>query len=267
MSSYERLVKIVYSYLGWTVFCLSIVGLVGYVYFRQVNFIQSPTYLDVVKVFGSIALSAALFALYGRMSTIQSNQTGIQDTQTQIMDAQLRPVVEVQDISATDDRLEVKLKNMGNGIARNLRVSVHILCYNSNTGSNFYCPPSNRADKLESKYGSIGQLPAGESTNLTAQIHTRSITNPDLDRLLGASLSSLVSQTDGGYDQTYYQIEIRYDQHMTEGPESTFLPPARAPLGSQPDMESLLINGESVRGEFSFYADQDEYGFQPPGDH
>lgn len=79
--------------------------------------VEIATFADVTGAFGSITLTLALVLLY-------REQTKIQQRQEAWMEAEHVPDVFVDEWVVTRDRIELKLSNLGTGVARNLRVAV-----------------------------------------------------------------------------------------------------------------------------------------------
>jgi len=79
--------------------------------------VEIATFADVTGAFGSITLTLALVLLY-------REQTKIQQRQEARMEAEHVPDVFVDEWVVTRDRIELKLSNLGTGVARNLRVAV-----------------------------------------------------------------------------------------------------------------------------------------------
>lgn len=85
--------------------------------------------LEVVRVIGSLLLSALLVVLYWRMyrvqmgqSDVQQSQAAILDLQNKIMAASYTPDVVVEDVSVQGDNVEVRVSNRGRGRAKNFRI-------------------------------------------------------------------------------------------------------------------------------------------------
>ncbi len=255
--------------LGLAFFFGSIAGSLLYLDARSMKFAESPTYLDALRVFGSVILSAALFALYARMSNIQSDQVAIQDKQTDIMDAELRPVLEVKDVSARGDFLEVVIRNIGNGIARDLSSVIHVLVYNSDTGEKHYFSTPVNKNRLRTEYSSVAQMPpSGEQLEVKTEIYLRSEENQQLDREFDETVQDFIERNDDiGYDQMYCQVELEYDHLMTEGPKSKYLAPFRAPIPDDLNVETVLNNKQPIEGDFTRFTEDENYGFENPGEY
>lgn len=80
---------------------------------------------DVISVF----LSLILVILYWKMyrfqeivATIQENQAKIMEKQTDFMEANHQPILDIEEISADGDEINITLQNRGNGPARNLLI-------------------------------------------------------------------------------------------------------------------------------------------------
>lgn len=215
-------------------------------------------------------LSAGLYALYLRMSTIQNKQADLQERQTNIMDSEQRPVIEVHRITAEGDTVTLELDNIGNGIARNLGVVFHVVCYNSDTEERAYLSPPNSRNQLKNERGSIADLPPAREdlAELSTNVHVQSNLNPGLDRRLSPAIAERLDDSKTDFDQIYYQIEIVFDHLMSSSSQSgsKFLLPARVPINGQIDAEKLIENRNPVRGNFSTYTESEEYGFEPRGD-
>jgi len=256
-----------YGGYAFVAFVISAAGI--YLYHHLPTFGADTTWLDFAGVFVPALLTAGLVFLYTRMSNIQNKQADLQERQTKVMDGELRPVLEVKDIGAMGDGITLELDNIGNGIARNLGIVVHVLCYNSDTDERVYFDHPNNRNQLRNLDGSISDLPPmrEDPVELNTAVHVQSKVNQGLDRRLGPAISDYLEDSDIEFDQAYFQIEIVFDHLMSQPPGSKFLLPLRAPIDGQVTTEKLLENSNPVRGKFSTYTDSKEYGFQSPGDH
>lgn len=79
--------------------------------------VEIATFANITGAFGSATLTLALVLLY-------REQTKIQQRQEAWMEAEHVPDVFVDEWVVTRDRVELKLSNLGTGVARNLRVVV-----------------------------------------------------------------------------------------------------------------------------------------------
>lgn len=268
MGIIEKLKSGVTSYGGYAF--IGIVFLVAgiYLYHQIPTFGDNSTWLDFAGVFVPALLTAGLIFLYTKMSNIQGEQAELQERQTEVMDGELRPVLEVKNVEAMGDGISIKLDNIGNGIAQNLGIIVHVLCYNSDTDETVYFDSPNTRNQLRDSDGAIANLPSTRHpVELNTAVHVQSKVNSGLDRRLGPEISDYLDNSDTNFDQAYLQIEIVFDHLMSQPLGSKFLLPTRAPIDGQVNIEKLLDNSKTVRGKFSTYTESEKYGFRSPGVH
>ncbi|WP_435360211.1 hypothetical protein [Haloarchaeobius sp. DFWS5] len=195
---------------------------------------------------------------------------GIQEKQTTIMNAELRPVLRIPDWESKKDQIKFTIENVGNGIAENPEVLVHLLCYNS-FGKKEYCPrcpvEKNQLVTVQDETPAILSPTDGNSQHTVGtEIYLSSCQNSSLDRAFSEVLSEISAEKD--FDNLYYQIEIGYDHSMAELERGhLFLRPRRASLTGPKSFEELHQRSSNISTDFSRFTIDDGYPFRKEGTH
>jgi len=211
---------------------------------------SSVSFLEVV-VPGISSFVLAL--LYVNMSGIQAQQARLQDTQKEIQEAEHEPHLNVHDIDPDGDTVSLELKNVGEGLAKELSVTAHLYAQELGTeGINYSIEEPNYQNRLFKKDSGnlITSLSSGESGIFSTKIYLPSQQYKGFDEAFNSVLRNIDDRTQNTIDELYLQFEVQYSHDMPDkGRAHQFLQPFKVSLDQGYYVEDLMSADMSVPTE------------------
>jgi hypothetical protein len=204
-------------------------------------FANTTENLEFASIILSSISSAILVVLYFWLANIQSKQQ-------KLMEANQEPVIEVLDTDGYGRYLMLRMRNIGNGITREMGVKIHLyakddLRIETRPEPLGHMKDSKVFEDSDVDTSEISSLAPGERGRLAAGIHVSSLENKDEIESFGGLTEEL---TDLGVDKVIYQIEIYYDHLMrTKGTARIYLRPKQSKIRGGMGVNTFVENSDN----------------------
>lgn len=226
---------------------------IGYLY--PVPYLPSPeepaSAGDLLAAVVPGVFSLLLAALYWDMAGIQERQVGLQDTQNKIDRASREPHINVTNIEANGDIVTFKLKNIGEGIAKQLSVVAHLYVRRIDEDAISIGEPNYRNQLTMTDSGNlITSLESGRNHTYSTEIYLPSGEYRDLDEKFKSVIEEIKRTAADDISDVYLQFEIQYDHQMPDrGRGKQYLQLMEVSLDNGSTVEAVLSSGTTAQEE------------------
>jgi hypothetical protein len=203
--------------------------------------------LEATSIWASFLLTFALIVVYRDIGATQSEQTTEMNEQRKLIESRHEPVIQVLLLDSSGGFIWPKLRNIGNGLARNLTVVFHFYAeeadreINSKPARLTHSADSDAVDVSVPEAAEIDSLSPGETGKLAAEIRIPSL-NGDEYEPISVLMEELQSKN---IQEIVFQVEITYDHLMpTRGKGRQFLKPRKIGVRPGLSVENMVKNSE-----------------------